>query len=118
MKIKIYQIDSNKDNGKLKFLNCERTIKRTGGMIASDRYRCVYSGEVDCKGLEDVYRKFNVDKPDSFKGHSMSVSDVVEVVESDEIKSGFYFCDSIGFKKVGFKTERTAPEQERSVINE
>ena len=106
MKIKIYQIDSNKDNGKLKFLNYECTIKRTGGMIASDSYNCVYSGEVDCKGLEDVYRKFNVDKPDSFKGHSMSVSDVVEVVESDEIESGFYFCNSIGFKKVGFEPEK------------
>ena len=118
MKIKIYQIDSNKDDRKLKFLNYECTIKRTGGMIASDCYSCVYSGEVDCKGLEDVYRKFNVDKPDSFKGHSMSVSDIVEVVESDKIESGFYFCDSIGFKKVGFKTKRTTLEQERSIINE
>ena len=118
MKIKIYQIDSNKDNGKLKFLNYECTIKRTRGMIASDSYSCVYIGEVECKGLEDVYRKFNVDKPDSFKGHSMSVSDIVEVVELDEIKSGFYFCDSIGFKKVVFKTERKAQEQGRSAINE
>ena len=106
MKIKIYQIDSNKDNGKLKFLNYECTIKRTRGMIASDSYSCVYIGEVECKGLEDVYRKFNVDKPDSFKGHSMSVSDIVEVVESDEIESGLYFCDSIGFKKVGFEPEK------------
>lgn len=106
MKIKIYQIDSGKDDLKLKFLNYEYTTKRTGGMIASDSYSCVYSGEVDCKGLEDVYRKFNVDKPDSFKGHSMSVSDVVEVVKSDEIESGLYFCDSIGFKKVGFEPEK------------
>lgn len=106
MKIKIYQIDSNKDNGKLKFLNYKNTIKRTGGMIASDSYSCVYSGEVDCKGVEDVYRKFNVGKPDSFKGHSMSVSDVVEVVKSDEIKSGFYFCDSIGFKMVDFEPKK------------
>lgn len=106
MKIKIYQIDNSKDNKNLKFFNYESTIKRTGGMIASDSYSCVYSGEVDCKGLEDVYRKFNVDKPESFKGHSMSVSDVVEVVESDKIKSGFYFCDSIGFKMVNFEPEK------------
>ena len=113
MKIKIYQIDSNKDNGKLKFLNYECTIKRTRGMIASDSYSCVYIGEVECKGLEDVYRKFNVDKPDSFKGHSMSVSDIVEVVESDEIESGFYFCDSIGFKKVDFEFKKTKGREKK-----
>lgn len=105
MKIKIYQIDSSKDDGKLKYLNYEHTIKRTRGMIASDSYSCVYSGEVYCKGLEDVYRIFNVEKPESFQGHSMSVSDVVEVIESDEIESGFYFCDSIGFKMVHFEPE-------------
>ena len=114
MKIKIYQIDSNKDNRKLKFLNYKNTIKRTGGMIASDRYRCVYIGEVECKGLEDVYRKFNVDKPDSFKGHSMSVSDIIEVVESDEIESGFYFCDSIGFKMADFEFKKEKREEENA----
>lgn len=113
MKIKIYQIDSNKDDKKLKFFNYESTIKRTGGMIASDCYSCVYSGEVDCKGLEDVYRKFNVDKPDSFKGHSMSVSDIIEVVDSDEIESGFYFCDSIGFKKVDFEFKKTKGREKK-----
>lgn len=112
MKIKIYQIDSSKDDKKLKFFNYESTIKRTRGMIASDSYNCVYSGEVECKGLEDVYRKFNVDKPDSFKGHSMSVSDIIEVVESDEIESGFYFCNSIGFKKVGFEPEKAGDIKE------
>ena len=30
MKIKIYQIDRDKDNGSLSFLNYETTVKRTG----------------------------------------------------------------------------------------
>ena len=33
-------------------------------------------------------------------------SDIVEVVESDEIESGLYFCDSIGFKTVDFEPEK------------
>lgn len=35
------------------------------------------------------------------------MSDVVEVAESDSVKSGFYFCDSFGFKKVAFEPDKT-----------
>jgi hypothetical protein len=35
------------------------------------------------------------------------VSDVVEVVADEKLKSGFYFCDSIGFKEVKFDPDKT-----------
>lgn len=52
--------------------------------------------------LEDVYRIFNTECPWDFKGHSLSVSDVVEVVEGPGMAPGFYFCDCIGFQRVEF----------------
>ena len=41
----------------------------------------------------DIFRIFNIDHPKDFRGHSLSVSDIVEVVDSNSVKSGFYFCD-------------------------
>ena len=95
MKIKIYQINMDRDNGNYSFTNYENTIRRTGGGIRSSIYDCVFDGEVACKGLEEVYEKFNIDSPPGFKGHSLSVSDIVEIAESDSVEKGYYFCDSI-----------------------
>lgn len=41
--------------------------------------------------LEQVFEKFNLDHPDDFKGHSLSVSDIVKL--NDKL----YICDSFGF---------------------
>ena len=86
MKIKIYQINMDRDNGSYSFTNYENTIRRTGGEIRSGIYDCVFDGEVACKGLEEVYEKFNIDSPPGFKGHSLSVSDIVEIAESDSVE--------------------------------
>ena len=103
MKIKIYQINMDRDNGSYSFTNYENTIRRTGGGIRSSIYDCVFDGEVACKGLEEVYEKFNIDSPPGFKGHSLSVSDIVEIENSDTVEKGYYFCDSFGFKKIDFE---------------
>ena len=50
MKIKIYQINMDRDNGSYSFTNYENTIRRTGGDIQSGIYDCVFDGYVDCKG--------------------------------------------------------------------
>jgi len=51
--------------------------------------------------LGEVYEYFNIRRPSDFKGHSLSVSDIV-VLESEKEK-GIYFVDSFGFKKVKWK---------------
>ena len=53
--------------------------------------------------LEALYRLFNGDqRPFAHRMRSMSVSDLVEVVDSEgaDVEPGLYFCDSIGFKKI------------------
>lgn len=49
---------------------------------------------MDC--LEGVYARFNFRHPADFKGHSLSVSDVVVLTVGDARRA--YFCDSIGFE--------------------
>lgn len=76
-------------------------IKGTKDVNAA-AYDRVYDGKMDCISLENIYQKFNVDHPADYKGRSLSVSDVVEIRESDTLNPGFYFVDSIGFKSISF----------------
>lgn len=64
------------------------------GQVPQDVYNKVYEyeqeGDVD---LEEVFYQFNNEYPADFRGHSLSVSDIVEV------DGKLYFCDSAGFKE-------------------
>lgn len=48
--------------------------------------------------LEDVFAKFNIRHPQDFKGHSLSVSDIV-VLEFEDT-SRVFFCDIVGWKEL------------------
>lgn len=107
MKIRIYQINLKRDTNNVAFMNLEFLEKVKGvHTVDSKIYDRVFDGEVDCKTLEDVYQMFNLNHPKDYKGRSLSVSDVVEVIK-DEETSEFYFCDSIGFKQIDFVPEET-----------
>lgn len=108
MKITIYQVNIDRDMNRITFMGYENLPKFQGSQqIDSGIYDKVYTGEVDCNNLEEVYRMFNFSHPDGYKARSLSVSDIVEVTEPDGEKSGFFFCDSIGFRKVDFEPEKT-----------
>lgn len=94
MKIKIYQIGDQLDKRNLMFLNFEFTQKHGG--VDPTEYELVFEGEVEAKNLEDVFHIFNTysEMPASYRGRSLSVSDVV--VNED----GAFFCDSFGFEKL------------------
>ena len=116
MKIRIFQINMGRDEKSEAFLGIdEREHVLNLSEINSSIYDCVFSGDVDCSGLEDVYQKFNIDHPDGYNGRSLSVSDVVEVLESEDVEQGFYFCDSIGFSKVDFDPEEAEPFKENKI---
>ena len=64
-----------------------------------ENYKQVYDGNIDAEEnvietLEKIYLMFNLSKPNDFYGHSLSVSDVVEL---DGEK---YYVDRFGWKKV------------------
>lgn len=60
--------------------------------------------------LEEIYQKFNIERPEDFTGHSLSVSDVVEIRHRG--KSEAHFVDSFGFKELpDFAKEREEGEK-------
>ena len=104
MKIRIFQIDHDKDSNKLAFMNYD--YAQAHGGVDSSIYRQIYGGTVNCKSLESVFALCNSDKtPPGYYGESMSVSNVIEVCEGKN--KGFYFCNSVGFKPIDFDITRT-----------
>lgn len=125
MQIRIFQIDQAKDEHRAKFMSLE-FLKKQNIPFNPNIYKLVYQGNVDCNNLEDVYTKFNIDHPPNHCGHSLSVSDIVEVVNNGDCKNdalkpdiGCYFCSDVGFKKINFDvTKAEYPERIMVVIVE
>ena len=92
MKIKVYQVDHEKDSRNVMFMNYAFTEKHGG--VDPAVYKCVFDGNVDAENLEKIFALLNTEAPVGFNGHSLSVSDIVETEE------GGHFCDSFGFKKL------------------
>ena len=109
MRIKIYQINSDRDNNNVKFFGYDSLQKLQGSTdIDSGIYKNVFYGDVDGDDLEDIYAIFNMDRVPTLQGHNLSVSDVVEVIDCDNeiFKGKCFFCDSIGYKTIDFDTSK------------
>lgn len=52
--------------------------------------------------LEEIFEIFNIRRPEDFKGHSLSVEDVVEFRDLEEVEMGTdkFICDSFGWKRI------------------
>lgn len=108
MRIKVYQINQERDKLRVKFsgLREMQDVRRSHGQSALPDpkiYDEVFSGEVDCKTLEGVYTMVNTNHPPFHRGHSLSVSDVVDVsASSGGHFSGAFYCDVAGFAPIEF----------------
>lgn len=76
-----------------------REASSPGFEIHGEDYELIYS---DRLGIEDtlnsLYEKFNINHPQDFTGHSLSVSDVVVMRKNGESKA--YYVDSFGFTEL------------------
>ena len=94
MDIIIYQINLSRDDDRVAYLGLSQLDKFQGSSeVNSGIYDKVFEGAVEVDTLEGVYQMFNCDCPEDFQGHSLSVSDVVEIVNGEN--AGFYFCDRL-----------------------
>lgn len=94
---KIYQLKNNPENHAIRFEGYTLAEKH-GEPAKPENYDLVYSGSLDdfedTNKLEAIYTKFNLDRPEDFKGHSLSVSDII--VMNNEA----HYVDSYGFVDV------------------
>ena len=103
----IYQLKHNPELDHLRFEGTE-SLKRMGitkdnfDAIKPENYELIYVGELSelqeqtqGETLEAIYEKFNIDHPDDYRGHSLSVSDIVVLHQNGE--NSAHFVDSFGF---------------------
>ena len=103
----IYQLKHNPELNHLRFEGTE-SLKRMGitkdnfDAIKPENYELIYVGELselqeqtEGETLEAIYEKFNIDHPEDYRGHSLSVSDIVVLHQNGE--NSVHFVDSFGF---------------------
>ena len=94
----IYQLKNSDETLNIRFEGLER-LKKDGGTVNKDHYDLVYHALLDKRDtLDSIYERFNLYHPADFRGHSLSVSDVV-VFHREGVDSAFY-VDSYGFAEV------------------
>lgn len=93
---------------RMKFIGYDELV-RDFGPPDPVHYQQVFDGTVDTNDLEALYAKFNIDHPPGYTGHSLSMSDVVELY--DELASTFHYVDRFGFKQVDFEPSAPAMHQ-------
>ena len=106
----IYQLKDNPELRDFHFAGTAELLKR--GILSDDfkeiqpgNYNLVYAGELsDIQGqsqgekLNAIFEKFNIDHPADYRGHSLSVSDIVVLHENG--KNSAQFVDSFGFTEL------------------
>lgn len=91
----LYQLNTESKDVPYEFMGMD-FVKDHGMEVTAADYKCVYSGILhDSVSLDELYSIFNQNHPADFKGHSMSVSDVVIVNRDGDLKA--YYVDSFGF---------------------
>lgn len=100
---KILQLDNSKES--LIYDKLFTSWNELGGLNRFDinDYETVYEGEIESSDyfnyfelLDELFSIFNREHPIGFKGHSLSVSDVVC------IDGTFWYCDSFGWVEIPF----------------
>ena len=119
----IYQVPAGPEGRDFRYRPYEE-LQAAGLAVDRKNYELVYTAPLDGKTtLENIYRTFNADdRPADFRGHSLSVSDVVVINRGG--KEEAHYCDSIGFTPVPefmqespIKTAEMSTEQNYNMID-
>lgn len=98
-----YSIYQLKDIREFGFLTYDM-LMQMGRSVQKEDYQLVYKAPLEMRqkrgdlNLEDIFIKYNTDIPDDFKGHSLSVSDVIVIQDGEKAKA--YYIDSLEFKEI------------------
>ena len=113
----IYQITARDPEHDYRFMNLD-FVKRHGMEVNRADYELTYTAPLTEKDtLEAIYERFNIQRPEDFTGHSLSVSDVVVLNDGKSIKA--CYVDSIGFAELpDFFKERKMDLQKETILDE
>ena len=98
----IYQLRDSEDTAQLRFMNADYLAQK-GLSIEKENYAAFYAGTLSHRGdtqdrLNELYETFNIRRPEDFRGHSLSVSDIVALKQDGVVSC--HYVDSWGFKEL------------------
>ena len=105
---KIYQVNDEKENARYIMFSGLDMLEHLElrDKLSLNLYNKVWEGSVEAEEgksiitiLDHIYMKFQSPRLEGYKGHSLSVSDIVE------IDGKYYYCDSYGWEEITFPTE-------------
>ena len=107
----VYQLKRGDETRGIRFESLD-SLAQMGKDVDPTNYNLIYAGPfTPGETLETIYRDLNVDIPEDFRGHALSVSDVVVLREHG--KDTAHYCDSIGFAEIPqFLNPRQPQERE------
>ena len=106
----IYQLKDGDETRDYRFEPYDR-LQAAGLAIDRANYELVYTAPlVPGTSLDDIFTRFNIDHPKDFKGHSLSVSDVV-VLHQDGQDTAHY-VDRGDFKQIPEFLQEKQPQRE------
>lgn len=110
-KVRIWQLKPEMDV-RMKFICLDDMVKEFGGPHL-EHYHMAYDGYLGTNELEAIYTRCNVNHPAGFTGHSLSMSDVVELY--DDSSSEYHYCDRFGFRQISFSPEPHSQDMVQSM---
>ena len=98
----IYQLKRDDATTDIRFMNSDY-LKSKGVEPQYENYELIYTGALTKDGsqmdkLEDLYRVFNIEHPQDFTGHSLSISDIVALKQAGVVS--YHYVDSVGYKEL------------------
>lgn len=98
----IYQLKRDDATADIRFMNSDY-LREKGIEPQYENYELIYTGALSKDGsqidkLEDLYRIFNIEHPQDFTGHSLSISDIVALKQAGVVS--YHYVDSVGYKEL------------------
>ena len=95
----LYQIEWNNPSARHLAYASHKELEQQGQAVDSRNYTFVYSGALSPGDtLDSIYERFNLQHPADFRGHSLSVSDVIVLHQNGQDQA--FYVDSFGFQQV------------------
>ena len=95
----IYQVPPGPEGRNLRYRSYEE-LQADGLSVDRKNYQLVYTAPLDKDTtLDEIYRRFNMEHPADYKGHSLSMGDIV-VFRQDGKQTAYYVDEGADYRQV------------------
>ena len=95
----IYQVPPGPEGRDLRYRSYE-DLQADGLSVDRKNYQLVYTAPLDKDtSLDEIYRRFNIEHPADYKGHSLSTGDIV-VFRQDGKQTAYYVDEGADYRQV------------------